>query len=197
MSLILPSGVSPQQVIPSNGKTSPVGGTGNKVTQHIPDGDAGARYTLQGMKNVVYNYSCKETVKKICEKITADAKTEGERIQAILRWAVSIMRYEKDPPEEELVKSPCRVLREAAQLGRATGDCDDYAVLLASCYRQLGIPCSFMAVSNQKMTLQSRDVPLDHVFTCAFDREKKQWVPTDPVAPGVNWNGHRFMTEVV
>jgi transglutaminase-like putative cysteine protease len=184
---------NPQQQQQRGERTPP----GSIIRQRIPDGDPGAKHTLYAMKDVVYKYPCRNEIRGVAQKVCAGLSSDAEKIQAVLRWAVSIMKYEKDPPDTELVKSPCRILREAANNGRATGDCDDYAVLLAACYRELAIPTAFMAVSNQKMTLQNRDVPLDHVFAVAYDRQRKQWVTADPVAPGVSWAGHKFMTEVV
>lgn len=184
MSLIMP----PRNSIPVEGLP---------VRQHIPDGALGARWTMSGMANMVNGHPCKDLLKGITDKLCASATTDQQRIDMIFRWASAIIQYEKDPPNEELVKSPCRILREAADKGRATGDCDDSAVLIAACLKVAGIPCQFMAVSNEKLSLVRRDPPLDHVFTVAFDRDRQRWVAADPVAPGVSWVGHKYMTHGV
>lgn len=167
---------------------------GLPVRQHIPDGDPGSFFTMQGMRNIVNDYPCKNLIKGIVQKVTANAGSDQEKIGAIFRWACAVVQYEKDPPDVELIKSPCRILREAANNGRATGDCDDSAVMIAACLKAAGIRCQFMAVSNEKLSQNFQNPPLDHVFTVAWDNQAKKWISVDPVAPGVSWVGHKFMT---
>lgn len=164
------------------------------VRQKIPEGDAGARFTLYAMKDLVWSYDCKDVHLAVIRRVTDGCKTDRCRIDAVYNWCNSILQYQLDPEDTELVKSPCRIFREVREGGKAYGDCDDISVLLCASFQLLGMPVGFQAVSNGKATTAS---PLDHVMCIVFDRDRKEWISVDPVAPGKQWDGHKQMIELV
>jgi hypothetical protein len=167
-----------------------------KISYKIPEGDMGARFTLSAMKDLVWSYECTQTHKAIIDRITADCQTDRCRIDKVYQWVTRMIKYTPDPPDEELIKSPCRIFNEVEAHGIATGDCDDQAILLATSFYLLGMQVGFEAVSNLLMA-PGKAVPLDHVFAIVYDRDKQEWVGVDPVAPGKDWEGHKQMIELI
>lgn len=173
----------------------------------MPDGDAGARATLRLMTDTVLTYDCKNqesgnckwhesTVPQIAAKVVAGATSYKDAMQRIYGYVNSLITYRQDPPDQEFIKSPCRLLREKAAVGSAYDDCDGYSVMIAAMLRAAGIRSGYMAVSNLKLSKHA-DPSLDHVFAIGYDKDNESWVPLDPVAPTKDWTGHKFMTHLI
>ena len=167
------------------------------VDQQIPDNEvpnSGAYITMRLMSSAIKTYplSCKGKVAEYARLATANALTDEDRAKQLYALSVRLISYKLDPPEKEFIKSPCRILNEVAAAGQATDDCDGYAVMICSLAQAIGMRTGLMAVSNAKLGSGMFPV-LDHVFAMVWDREHKQWIPIDPVAPGKNWSGHNWM----
>lgn len=94
---------------------------------------------------------------------------------ALLNWVRRNIRYTRDPATMEQVQSP------RATLELRSGDCDDYAVLLAALVGVIGGQSRFVAGAFRR---GSSGAPvLSHVWCSALDPTSGAWVALDPV-PG-------------
>jgi Transglutaminase-like superfamily len=161
-------------------------------TYKIPDGDPGADFTLREMSSATRRYPlvCRPWVESLTAATIAGSANDEQAMAKIYTAVNGMIQYRPDPPDLELVKSPCRIKKELDTYGKAYEDCDGISVMIAAMLQMAGIPAGFMAVSNGKA---SENAPLDHVYACGYDRQNNAWTPLDPVAPGKNWSGHRFM----
>ena len=97
-------------------------------------------------------------------------------IVAIRNAVAEKVRYVNDPLTTELSKDAERLVEEIEARGVASGDCDDIAVLIATCCRQVGREAEFVIVGfgppNQ----------FSHVFARVLEPKTNKWIVCDPVA---------------
>lgn len=100
----------------------------NAKTPHTIKSNASMTDTLKAMRKATLDarrdLEVRALVEKICENI-AQGDYAGE-VLAIYHWVCRHIRYMRDPPGVELVKTPRQLLATKA------GDCDDMATLLAA-----------------------------------------------------------------
>lgn len=97
-------------------------------------------------------------------------------ILAVRNFVAEHVRYANDPTAVELVKDPQRVIEEIQKNGVAVEDCDGYALLNATMFRQLGRTAQWVTVGFGKPNHFS------HVFTRVLEPKSNKWIVTDQVA---------------
>ncbi len=92
---------------------------------------------------------------------------------------------------EELLTSPLLMLAEIEATGRASGDCDDLAMLSASILASIGADVRFIAVGELE------DGGFSHVFTQYRFPEWPDWIDFDVTIPAPRERSGRFLIEEV
>ncbi len=118
-----------------------------------------------------------QTSKRLC----AGLQSTDQKIGRVYRHVLNTMTFQKDPPvmhngkmvETDYLKSPCRIFQEIDENGKATGDCDDFAIYLAGLYKYAGLSPGFVAVSNDGKVL-------DHVVCFVENPERGVDSTLDP-----------------
>lgn len=100
-------------------------------------------------------------------------------ILAIRYWVAEKVRYKNDPLAMETVSDPERLITEIVSYGKAIGDCDDVASLIATMARQVGREAQFVTVGF------GRPGKYSHVFARVREPKSGRWIVCDPVA-GLN-----------
>lgn len=103
-------------------------------------------------------------------------KDYASEILAVRNWVATRVRYKNDPISTELVSDPERLVTEIAAHGRAVGDCDDIAGLMATFMRQLGREAEWVTVGFQPGAAHT------HIFTRVLEPKTRTWYVCDPVA---------------
>jgi hypothetical protein len=132
--------------------------------------DAMERAVAQGLRDPEVVLYAQDLVRHVPER---DRVAEATAIFDAVR---ETLRYTNDPLGVELVKTPTFILREIERHGRATLDCDDASVWLATLLRAVGMQTRF------KVIRASRASPgeFTHVFVEALIHGR--WQPLDPIA---------------
>ncbi len=94
---------------------------------------------------------------------------------AIRQFLVRRFRFQHDPRNVELLKSPGVLLAELENKGYASGDCDDAAILGASLALAAGFPVRWVVLGFHPRG------PFGHVYAEAFDAG--QWTDFDVTRP--------------
>lgn len=117
-------------------------------------------------------------VRTVVEMVTRALQPKDylSEIIAIRNFVAESVRYMNDPASIEWVKDPERLIEEWEATGRATGDCDDKATLLATMLRQLGREVEIVTVGFGLPGSYS------HVFPRVKEPKSGQWIVTDTVA---------------
>lgn len=97
-------------------------------------------------------------------------------ILAIRNFVAERMRYKNDPLAMETISDPQRLAEQILQYGRATADCDDEALLMATMFRQVGREAEFVTVGFGAPNHFS------HVFARVKEPKSNKWIVTDGVA---------------
>jgi transglutaminase-like putative cysteine protease len=118
----------------------------------IPDGPAGAKATMQSMRDLVVA-AVRDPAQKIRETALSIIGNTGyvDQVRRLQHWVQTNIAYVHDPVTVELVQTPQYTLQQKA------GDCDDQSVLLASMLDATGHPARFIAVGLAGQ-------PLSHVM---------------------------------
>lgn len=136
--------------------------------------------TLQAMVEAVQGRRGEQSmlVRSQLEEIVRDVREKdylGE-ILAARFWVTENVRYMNDQLHVEMVKDPERLIEEYLATGRAVGDCDDIAALLACLGLCLGRHAEFVVVGFDGPNSYS------HVFTRIKEPRSGKWIIVDPVA---------------
>ena len=117
-------------------------------------------------------------VRSITEEVIGDLwpKDYLGEILAVCHWVAEHVVYMNDPLHVELVKDPQRLCEEIKARGKARGDCDDIAVLIATMCMQLGRQAQFVVAGFGEQGNYT------HVFAQVQDPRTKEWIVCDPVA---------------
>lgn len=136
----------------------------------IPDGVAGAKVTMQSMRDLVLAAvrDPKQQVREAALSIIAGNTGFADQARRLQQWVQSNIAYVHDPVTVELVQTPQYTLTQRA------GDCDDQAVLLASMLDATGHPARFIAVGLAGQ-------PLSHVMVQT--KIGTQWVGAETIIP--------------
>lgn len=78
------------------------------------------------------------------------------------------------PEENEVVRTPERMIVDWSNTGHFEGDCDDVAVMLAFIFCTLGYRSRFVAIRYDN------NPNFEHVFVEAYDVEAGRWRVFDP-----------------
>lgn len=97
-------------------------------------------------------------------------------ILAINAWVSEHVVYLNDPLHVELLKDPQRLCEEIVAKGKARGDCDDIAVLMATMALQVGREAEFVVAGFGEPGQYS------HVFARVKEPRSGTWIVLDPVA---------------
>jgi hypothetical protein len=127
------------------------------------------------IKSIKIDQIVRITAQKILEHdhIKNNKQTERndrEEIISILRWVKANIRYTKDPFGIETFYFP-----QAMLLFNATGDCDDFSILLSALYRSIGYSTRFRAMAGKNKKL------IHHVYIEVFLPQEKKWVGVDAI----------------
>jgi hypothetical protein len=154
----IPLEAPPSSLAPFHGPDDTVGELRRAVT-----GERGERSVVvyQATENVVRGLQPKDYLSEII---------------AIRNFVATRTRYKNDPYTTEWVSDPQRLIEEISKHGRAVGDCDDIAGLMATMVRQLGREARWVTVGFQA------GAPHTHIFTIALEPKSHTWIVLDPVA---------------
>lgn len=107
---------------------------------------------------------------------------------AIRNWVATHVRYANDSLTTEIVKDPQRMIEEIMARGKAVGDCDDTAALIACMCQQLGREAEFVTAGfgpgirvchGNSCRYQAN---YSHVFPRAKEPKSQRWIVLDTVA---------------
>lgn len=139
------------------------------VYSEIPGGLRGTEVTLRRMADLVHG-AVWQTRQKALELVQGSKDTRD--FVAVVRNFVRLHVTVVDEPDE-ILHSPVYMLGQIERLGRAYGDCDDVAMLVAALLNGLGVPARFRAVNR------TDGGSFAHVFTEWYD-PGTGWVAEDP-----------------
>lgn len=123
----------------------------------IPEGHAGIDATVEEMARLARRESVATPVVALARTMR---RSSGRATAARIReYLAERMRFEFDPFDVELVRSPSYLIREIERTGFASGDCDDVATLGAALALAARIPARYVLVGFSKAA------PFEHVFT--------------------------------
>lgn len=135
----------------------------------VPEGAAGTRETLKHMRQLVQLGKFNLANRDLANSITAGIPQKdwlGE-LEALFNWVRKNIRYTLDTNDIEQIQSP------AVTMALGYGDCDDFAVLLATLCECAGHPCCFAALGF----LQPGE--FSHVVVLASGAGESPWVCMD------------------
>lgn len=140
----------------------------------IPNGEAGAKATMQAMRDLVIA-AVRDPKQQVRETALAIIGNTGyvDQVRKLQAWVHANIAYVNDPVTVELVQTPQYTMQQKA------GDCDDQSVLLASLLDATGHPARFIAVGLA-------GAPLSHVLVQTLIGT--QWVGVETiVAKPLGW----------
>jgi hypothetical protein len=97
-------------------------------------------------------------------------------IMAVRNYVHEKCKYSNDALGVEQVQDAERLCEQLLKYGKAVGDCDDCAVLMATLFRQLGRETEIVIVGF------GRPGSYSHVFVRVKEPKSGKWIVTDPVA---------------
>lgn len=147
----------------------------------IPEGDPGIESTLREMRRIVLASAEDPAVIEWAQDVVrwTPERDPDAMANAFLAWSRNNVRYTEDPIGVESVKTPEAMLRERAQSGRATGDCDDQVTLIASGLNAVGVPTEFVVMAADP----SAPNDFSHVLL-QYASPRSGWVTMDPIVRG-------------
>lgn len=98
-------------------------------------------------------------------------------ILAVRNFVAEKVRYSNDALIVEQVQDPERITDQIVRFGRAVGDCDDIANIIACLTLQLGRESDFVTVG-----FGLPGTPHSHIFARAKEPRSGEWIILDPVA---------------
>lgn len=140
-----------------------------KYQTTLKDGDAGVKDTICLMAKFVNEYSINPEIKAIANNLKK--KNQEDTAKAVFNYIVTNLRYVKDPPDTELVKSPKHTILGYSKYG----DCDDLSVALATLLIASGIKnVKFRTIAWKK----GSNLNFSHVYVVI--NINGYWLPLDP-----------------
>jgi len=141
----------------------------------VPSGDGQTRATLAIMGRVARAAAINPRIVNVATDIVRHVPgREVERqVAELAAWARRSIEFLPDPLfDGDWIRTPAFLLDELAHYGRARGDCDDAAVLVAALGMAIGIPARFRAVAFRP------GGPFEHVWTEL--QTPAGWITVDP-----------------
>lgn len=134
----------------------------------IPSGDDGTAKTINIIKRFADVYSTDFKIITIARNIVSGTSGDKtDQADALFYFVKENVRYIDDPTTVEMVQSPMITLQAG------WGDCDDFAVLLATLNQAIGNNVGFVTVS------QEGEKEYSHVFLAVFtDKGVRFYDPT-------------------
>ncbi len=146
----------------------------------IPEGDLGTSATLARIRQLVNQAIRDPSVVQAARRITAGARDDGARVQALVAWVRQHYRFVKDPTTYELLTAPRQALEDIAQDGYVHGDCDDAVTLAAALAEAVGIETRFRVLAPDQGP-ESERLGYSHVLIEFWT--PAGWVPVDFTLP--------------
>lgn len=117
-------------------------------------------------------------VRSLKDHIVRDLQPKDylSEILAVRNFVAEKVRYSNDALVVEQVQDPERLADQIVKHGRAVGDCDDIANLIATLTLQLGRESDFVIVGFGAPGVYT------HIFARAKEPRSGQWIILDPVA---------------
>lgn len=141
----------------------------------IPWGHFGIELTVWHMRALVRTSLSRPLLADRAASIVAGSESALEAGTRIREFLETEVVYVPDPLGMELLKSPVYMLREIDADGRATGDCDDVAILGAALGLAAGLPARFVLLAFRP------GAPYEHVYTELLTDEG--WLELDTTKP--------------
>ena len=119
---------------------------------YLPPGMAGTDITVARMGDLALAGTRAPAVRLAAEAIirAVPSRDYPNETRAVESWVRQRLHFVRDGLKVETLKSPERMLAEAADYGRFTGDCDDASILTAALLLSLGHPVSFQVLGRGK-----------------------------------------------
>lgn len=139
------------------------------VTQReIPTGDRGTKATLDVMVRLITAASMHPDVRDMALKIMRPDKLKpATSIHALREWTRLVMPFVRDPVTAEALTDPVAAIHRIELQGRAPGDCDDVAMLVAAMALSVGFRTRLVVVGFSHTApltgLDSKD-PFLHIW---------------------------------
>jgi hypothetical protein len=156
-------------------------------------GEVAHKNTLKIMKNMINDgiedWHIRETAQNIIRGIPERDKM-GEA-NALFEYVQKNCRYTSDPCRLEMVQSPEVMLSDINEKGIATGDCDDFSVLLCTLLKSVGFQVRLKAVA-----FKGSD-KLSHVYLEV--RINGKFIPADAIRKDKNlgWESNAVSRQVL
>lgn len=162
------------------GTTEPYRGTDHTVSTMIrlAKGNVDPRNLVQGALNGERNLLVRRHTEQIIGNIRP--KDYSSEIIAIGKWWGNAGRYTRDPLHVEMLRTPERMISDAAA-GKLAMDCDEFALAIGAGCLSIGAPIQFVTVGFQPRRPGQPKIHT-HVFVRAQDPRTKIWWVLDPVA---------------
>lgn len=114
-----------------------------------------------------------EAVRRVASWILGQTAGDPSRVRrAVYDYVRRAVDFRPDPPGLEILRGPDVLIEEFETFGRAEGDCDESAVLVASLLKALGQDAALILVTTAPTK------PLHHVYAAAWVGER--WFTVDP-----------------
>lgn len=149
-----------------------LGNLPKQVKRELPSSEAGNLETVEVMRKIAREQCSDPKVRQLALNIVQMA---GVRSQYHLDEAIAIgeyvkenVRYVRDIEGMEQLHSPLYMI-EKLQEGRAQGDCDDMALLIATLLLSIGARPGFCIVKFKK-----NSETFNHIYVVVYDSNWKQ-----------------------
>ncbi len=157
------------------------------------------------MIRILKNYSLDDVKKYIKEFLDLAAQDEavrdlavqitngrGNSVVAIYDWVKANVKYTDDPVDTELFIAPTKLVRDFNNHLPMAGDCVDFALLVVSLCRAIGIKANVVLLNTEGKDINHA---LVEVYSSAVEKKILVDASTDQVPLG--WDIHYFDKIVV
>lgn len=135
-----------------------------------PNGKSGNIYTLEKMREIARRESGHPLVRELAKNIVLHYKIPSmnyyDEAMAIGDYVKRKVRYIRDANGIEQIHSPVTMIKQI-QEGRAQGDCDDMALLIATLLLSIGHSPKFRTVRYKS---QNKRDPYNHVYVVTYEK---------------------------
>jgi hypothetical protein len=135
-----------------------------KLTRLPPDKDQQVDITVREMIRICQREVWSSDVRWLLHAFRLPFYTRRETAQAATAFIRTRFPFELDPEEVELVRTPSYYARSFREKRPASGDCDDFALLLAALLGSMGVLELGFVVMARKPGARE---PFGHVFVTA------------------------------
>lgn len=129
-----------------------------KVTRLPKNKDAQVAITIEEMARLVQGSWWNALVRECADDATAIPSDDRGKLHAMSDFVRRKMEFRFDPEETELIRLPSAMAAEVLYKGHSWGDCDDYALLLASMVSSHGFRSGFVTIATSPHNKEFRHV---------------------------------------